>query len=71
MLADSGSRYYGAIIPSLLNVLSMQGYLVVNSIIGGQVLAEVSGHLSATVGIVIIALTTLIVSRRCVYLYVA
>ncbi|EIW53292.1 uncharacterized protein TRAVEDRAFT_154691 [Trametes versicolor FP-101664 SS1] len=54
--------YYGAIIPSLLNVLSMQGYLVVNSIIGGQVLAEVSGHLSATVGIVIIALTTLIIT---------
>ncbi len=48
----------------------MQGYLVVNSIIGGQVLAEVSGHLSATVGIVIIALITLIVSRTYVDLYV-
>ncbi|KAI0772946.1 permease for cytosine/purines, uracil, thiamine, allantoin-domain-containing protein [Trametes elegans] len=54
--------YYGAIIPSILNVLSMQGYLVVNTIIGGQALAEVSGHLSATLGIVIIALISLAIT---------
>ncbi|KAI0357669.1 hypothetical protein OH77DRAFT_1286490 [Trametes cingulata] len=54
--------YYGAILPSLLNVLSMQGYLVVNTIIGGQTLAEVSGHLSATLGIVIIALISLAIT---------
>ncbi len=53
--------YYGSIIPSILNVLSMQGYLVVNTIIGGQTLAEVSGHLDATLGIVIIALISLAV----------
>ncbi|KAI9056492.1 hypothetical protein FKP32DRAFT_1469921 [Trametes sanguinea] len=54
--------YYGVIIPSVLNVLSLQGYLVVNTIIGGQTLAEVSGHLSATLGIVIIALISLAIT---------
>ncbi|KAH9851058.1 permease for cytosine/purines, uracil, thiamine, allantoin-domain-containing protein [Lenzites betulinus] len=54
--------YYGAIIPSILNVLSMQGYLLVNTIIGGQVLAEASEHLSATVGIVIIACISLLIT---------
>ncbi|KAI0363971.1 hypothetical protein BV20DRAFT_957222 [Pilatotrama ljubarskyi] len=54
--------YYGAILPSLLNVLSMQGYLIVNTIIGGQTLAEVSGHLSATLGIVVIALISLAIT---------
>ena len=39
----------------------MQGYLVVNTIVGGQTLAEVSDHLNATLGIVIIAITSLIV----------
>ncbi|KAI0649846.1 permease for cytosine/purines, uracil, thiamine, allantoin-domain-containing protein [Trametes meyenii] len=54
--------YYGAIIPSVLNVLSMQGYLVINTIIGGQTLAEVSSHLNATLGIVIIALCSLAIT---------
>ncbi|TBU25726.1 permease for cytosine/purines, uracil, thiamine, allantoin-domain-containing protein [Dichomitus squalens] len=54
--------YYGAIIPSILNVLSMQGYLIVNTIIGGQTLAEVSDHLNATLGIIIIALISLIIT---------
>ena len=48
----------------MLNVLSMEGYLVVNAIIGGQTLAEVSPHLDATLGIVIIALISLIVRAR-------
>ena len=39
----------------------MQGYLVVNTIVCGQTLAEVSDHLNATLGIVIIAITSLIV----------
>ena len=55
------SRYYGAIIPSILNVLSLEGFLVVNTIVGGQTLAEVSDHLDATLGIVIIAIISLIV----------
>ena len=39
----------------------MQGYLVVNAIIGGQTLAEVSSSVDATLGIVIIAVTSLAV----------
>ncbi|KAI0753335.1 permease for cytosine/purines, uracil, thiamine, allantoin-domain-containing protein [Daedaleopsis nitida] len=54
--------YYGAIVPSVLNVLSMQGYLVVNTIVGGQTLAEVSSSLNATLGIVIIALISLVIT---------
>ena len=42
-------------------MLVLQGYLVVNTIIGGQTLAEVSEHLDATLGIVIIALLSLAV----------
>ncbi|KAF9813398.1 hypothetical protein IEO21_05632 [Rhodonia placenta] len=51
--------YYGAIIPSVLNVISSQGYLIINTIIGGQVLGSVSTHVNATIGIVIIGLITL------------
>ncbi|KAM5536808.1 hypothetical protein V8D89_009526, partial [Ganoderma adspersum] len=54
--------YYGAIIPSVLNVLSMEGYLVLNTIVGGQTLAEVSDHLNPTLGIVIIAVISLIIT---------
>lgn len=54
--------YYGGIIPSILNVLSMQGYLILGSIIGGQTLASASPHLNATTGIVITSLISLAVS---------
>ena len=54
--------YYGAIIPSVLNVLTMQGYLIINCIIGGQTLASVSSHLDDTLGIVIIGVISLLVS---------
>ena len=55
-------RYYGAIIPSALTVFSMQGFLILNCIIGGQTLASVSGgHLDDTLGIVIIGLISLAV----------
>ena len=59
------NRYYGAIIPSILNVVSMQGYLVINCIIGGQALATVSDKLTDTLGIVIISLISLAVSTLC------
>ena len=39
----------------------MEGYLVINAIIGGQTLAEVSPRLDATLGIVIISLICLAV----------
>lgn len=56
-------RYYGASLPSLLNAVSLQGFLVINSIVGGQTLASVSKDLSWTVGIVIIGVIALFVSR--------
>lgn len=59
----AATRYYGAIIPSILNVLSMQGYVIINCIVGGQTLAAVSpSHLSPAAGIVITGLIALGVS---------
>ncbi|KAF9003919.1 purine-cytosine permease [Cyathus striatus] len=54
--------YYGSIIPSILNVFSMQGFLILNCIIGGQTLAAVSDKLNATLGIVIIGVVSLLVT---------
>ncbi|KAJ3546372.1 hypothetical protein NM688_g5523 [Phlebia brevispora] len=54
--------YYGAMIPSALNVFTMQGYLILNSIIAGQTLASVSEHLNATLGIVIIGVISMLVT---------
>ncbi|KAI0694516.1 cytosine-purine permease [Cytidiella melzeri] len=54
--------YVGSIIPSALNVFSMQGFLILNCIIGGQTLASVSSHLDDTLGIVIISLISLAVT---------
>ena len=34
--------YYGAIVPSVLNCLSMLGFMVLNCILGGQTLSSVS-----------------------------
>ncbi|KAI0316074.1 cytosine-purine permease [Amylostereum chailletii] len=53
--------FYGAMIPAILNVFTMQSFLILNTIIGGQTLASVSSHLNATLGIVIISILTLIV----------
>jgi purine-cytosine permease-like protein len=56
-------RYPAAIIPSLLNVFSMQGFLILNCIVGGQTLASVSpDKLNATLGIVIIGVISMLVS---------
>lgn len=54
--------YFGAIIPAVLNVFSLQGFLILNCIIGGQVLASLSSHLDDTLGIVIIAVISLVVT---------
>ncbi|CAL1708619.1 unnamed protein product [Somion occarium] len=54
--------YYGAILPSALTVFSMQGFLVLGCIVGGQTLASVSDHLDDTLGIVIIGLLSLAVT---------
>ncbi|CAA7257310.1 unnamed protein product [Cyclocybe aegerita] len=53
---------YGAAIPSLLNIFSSQGFLILNSIIGGQALAAVSSKLDATLGIVIIGVASLVIT---------
>ncbi|EKM56968.1 uncharacterized protein PHACADRAFT_142025 [Phanerochaete carnosa HHB-10118-sp] len=54
--------YYPAMLPAALNVFSMQGFLILNCIIGGQTLASVSDHLNDTLGIVIIGLISLAVT---------
>ncbi|KAI6127960.1 cytosine-purine permease [Pisolithus croceorrhizus] len=54
--------YYGAIIPSALNVFSLQGFLILNCIIGGQTIASVNSHLDDTLGIVIIGIISLVVT---------
>ncbi|KAH9939859.1 purine-cytosine permease [Amylocystis lapponica] len=54
--------YYCARLPSALNVFSMQGFLILNCIIGGQTLASVSNHLNDTLGIVIVGVISLIVT---------
>ena len=56
------SRFYGAMIPSLLNAFSLQGFLILNTIVGAQTLAAVSDSLDDTLGIVIIAVISLAVS---------
>lgn len=39
--------YYGVILPCILNLISMSGFCILNSILGGQTLASVSdGNLS-------------------------
>ncbi|KAF5351146.1 hypothetical protein D9756_008253 [Leucocoprinus leucothites] len=65
--------YPAAIIPSILNVFSMQGFLILNCIVGGQTLAAVSpDRLNATLGIVIIGVISMAVTfcgYRVVHLY--
>ena len=51
-------------LPAALNVFSQIGWLIINSIVGGQVLAAVSTHLNDTAGIVIIVIISFVVSYR-------
>ncbi|KAF8268421.1 NCS cytosine-purine permease [Lactarius quietus] len=53
--------YYGATVPSLLSVIGLIGYAVLSNILGGQALANV-GHVSWTVGIVVISVISLFIS---------
>ncbi|KAA1476145.1 purine-cytosine permease [Dentipellis sp. KUC8613] len=55
-------RFYGSMIPSILNVFSSQGFLILNCIMGGQALASVSDKIDDTAGIVIIAVISLVVT---------
>ncbi|KAJ7199227.1 cytosine-purine permease [Mycena pura] len=51
---------YSVMVPSLLNILNMLAYVVFGLILGGQVLATVSSHLTPTTGIVIVGLISLV-----------
>ncbi|KAJ7434433.1 cytosine-purine permease [Mycena galericulata] len=53
---------YGIVIPSILNVLTMMGYLFLGLIIGGQMLAQTSDHLTPNLGIIINGLLSLVLS---------
>lgn len=56
--------YFPACIACLLNAVGMIGFMILNNILGGQTLSAVSpnGALSPSVGIVIIAIISLLVS---------
>ncbi|KAJ7211383.1 permease for cytosine/purines, uracil, thiamine, allantoin-domain-containing protein [Mycena pura] len=55
--------YYGDIVPVLLNLIGMTGICILDCILGGQTLAAAAdGNLSWSVGIVIIAVVSLLVS---------
>ncbi|KJA26966.1 hypothetical protein HYPSUDRAFT_198737 [Hypholoma sublateritium FD-334 SS-4] len=55
--------YYGVIVPCVMNLITMVGFSILNSIVGGQALASVSSdNLSWSVGIVVIAVISLLVS---------
>ncbi|KAI0284677.1 permease for cytosine/purines, uracil, thiamine, allantoin-domain-containing protein [Russula aff. rugulosa BPL654] len=53
--------YYGAMVPGLLAVADAFGFCILNSILGGQALSSIA-NISWTVGIVIIAVISLVVS---------
>ncbi|KAK4047960.1 hypothetical protein OIO90_005998 [Microbotryomycetes sp. JL221] len=53
----------GAILPALLNLITFVGFCAINAILAGQVLAAVNpGSISVSVGIVIIAIVSLVIS---------
>ncbi|KAG7086332.1 hypothetical protein E1B28_002295 [Marasmius oreades] len=55
--------YYGVMVPCILNLVNLFGFCILNCILGGQTLASVAdGHLSWSVGIVIVAIISLFVS---------
>ncbi|KAI0072095.1 NCS cytosine-purine permease [Panus rudis PR-1116 ss-1] len=55
--------YFGVVFASVLNLASMMGFTILNCILGGQTVSSVSGgSLSWSVGIVIIAVVSLLIS---------
>ncbi|KAN0085794.1 Permease for cytosine/purines, uracil, thiamine, allantoin domain containing protein [Tylopilus felleus] len=55
--------YYGVIVPTFLNLIGLCGFNILNCILGGQALSSVSNNnMSWTVGIVIIAVLSMIIS---------
>ncbi|THH19544.1 hypothetical protein EW146_g1640 [Bondarzewia mesenterica] len=60
------SRYsfglYGSVIPVILNMATVTGFVLIGAVVGGQTLSSVNGTLSVDVGIVIISILTLLLS---------
>lgn len=55
--------YYPSKICVLLNILTNLGYSMLNCVVGGQLLSKVSGEsVSVVFGIVIVAITSLILA---------
>jgi purine-cytosine permease-like protein len=55
--------WYGAVVLAAANVIACMGWSMVNSIVGGQVIAELSdGKCPLVVGVILIALVSLIVA---------
>lgn len=55
--------YFGAILPALLNLVSFIGFCAINAIAAGQVLAAINpGSISINVGIVIVAVVSMVIS---------
>ncbi|KAH7882476.1 permease for cytosine/purines, uracil, thiamine, allantoin-domain-containing protein [Phlebopus sp. FC_14] len=55
--------YYGIIVPTVLNLIGLCGFNILNIILGGQALSSVSSdNMSWTVGIVIVAVISLLIS---------
>ncbi|KAH7915041.1 permease for cytosine/purines, uracil, thiamine, allantoin-domain-containing protein [Hygrophoropsis aurantiaca] len=54
--------YWGAIAVCCLNVISLQGYVILSAIVGGQTLAGVSSRIDDTLGIVIVSLISSVVA---------
>ena len=44
IIIDTNGRYYGVIVPCTLNLITMTGFSILNSIVGGQALASVSSN---------------------------
>ncbi|KIY48780.1 purine-cytosine permease FCY22 [Fistulina hepatica ATCC 64428] len=56
-------RLYGSVIPVILNMATVTGFVVIGAVVGGQTLAAVNpGSVSDNVGIIIICIITLLVS---------
>ncbi|KIJ06400.1 hypothetical protein PAXINDRAFT_92066 [Paxillus involutus ATCC 200175] len=55
--------YFGIILPAILNLIGLCGFNILNCILGGQALSSVTNdNMTWTVGIVIIALLSLLIS---------
>ncbi|KAF8699179.1 purine-cytosine permease (2.A.39) family, partial [Rhizoctonia solani] len=69
--------FYGNIIPSLLNLITFMGFLILNLILGGETLAAVSGYqaghgggLSWDIGIAIVGVIALLASHISITYYI-